>query len=265
VLVAEDSHTNWVIISSLLEHMGHRHTLAENGQLALEALASGGDFDLVLMDGRMPVMDGLTATRQIRSGQWNGQAIPDPRIPIFGLTANAGANDREKFMNAGLDHFLSKPVNEEALHRALQGVIDKRPAVAIQPRSAALSYVREVPRRPVATPSAIDPEPAVAARTRAEARRDALVKVFMEQAPQLIQEIKDATAQGDWPSAAMKVHSIKGSVAYFWPDSKIFQQCAELERLADHVQVAQFATSFAEMETELASLFQSSAKLQASH
>ncbi len=126
VLVVEDSYTNQVIISSLLEEMGHRHVLVENGQLALQALQSGVHFDLILMDGRMPIMDGLEATRHIRAGLWAGKPFANPQIPVYGLTANAGEQDRAKFMSAGVDGFLSKPIDEVALHKTLGDVINRR-------------------------------------------------------------------------------------------------------------------------------------------
>ena len=123
VLVAEDSQTNQIIIGSLLEEMGHEVTMAENGQLAMQAL-SQRHFDMILMDGRMPVIDGLEATRHIRTGRWNNLEFSDYKIPIIALTANAGTVDRQNFLAAGMNDFLTKPVDRSALHKALQHVID---------------------------------------------------------------------------------------------------------------------------------------------
>lgn len=242
VLVAEDSQTNWIIISHLLGLMGHQYTLAENGQQALQILAKDGPFDLVLMDGRMPIMDGLEATQHIRHGKWNDLCIPNAKIPIFGLTANADSHDREEFMGAGLDQFLSKPIDEELLHQALQSVIDKK-------RTLASQVTTEPANRPMPARSA------PMAQGRSESRREHLIKMFFTQAPQLIREIQDLVLKNDWPGTAMKVHSLKGSVAYFWPHSKIFQMCAELEKLADTLQIEAFTELFKEMESELANAF----------
>ena len=247
VLVAEDSYTNQVIIGALLEQMGHRFTLVENGQLVLETLAAGAAFDLILMDARMPVMDGLESTRHIRAGHWNGKVFQNPRIPIYGLTANAGEQDRQKFMKAGLDDFLSKPVDEVILHKALQEVINRLLAKGTPLR---LQHTGPAPiATGVATPPAaaelpVDP-PGM------QNRREALISLFSSQSPKLIQDIKDAISMDDWPTASLMMHSLKGSLGYFWPQSKVFQLCGQLEKLADQHSLPEFEIYFAQLESEL--------------
>jgi signal transduction histidine kinase/DNA-binding response OmpR family regulator/HPt (histidine-containing phosphotransfer) domain-containing protein len=135
VLVADDAHTNQIIIEALLQEMGHSCKLVENGQLALEALTQER-FDLILMDGRMPVMDGLEATQHIRQGRWNDWIFPEPGLPIVALTANAGEEDRQRFLEAGMHDFLSKPVDEIALHKVLQAVIEQRRSRGLLVRTA---------------------------------------------------------------------------------------------------------------------------------
>jgi CheY-like chemotaxis protein len=104
----------------LLERMGLRAEVVGDGRAAVDAVGSG-QFDLVLMDVQMPEMDGLEATRQIRS------AWPDRRLRIVGLTANAMAGDREACLAAGMDDYVSKPIRPEELEAAIAKV---RPAVA---------------------------------------------------------------------------------------------------------------------------------------
>lgn len=113
VLVAEDNTVNQMVIRGLLGKRGHTVTLAANGREAVEQ-ARSGDFDLVLMDVQMPELDGLQATRILRA---------DPRtcdLPVIGLTANAMASDREAGLEAGMNDYLSKPVNLDALTAVLQ-------------------------------------------------------------------------------------------------------------------------------------------------
>ncbi|MGL6041243.1 MAG: response regulator, partial [Deefgea sp.] len=111
ILLAEDNPTNRLVALRLLEKMGHQVMCAENGELAL-AMYQQYQFDLVLMDMQMPVMDGLIATEKIR--QLESQT-GSARLPIIALTANALDRDREACMAAGMDCFLTKPIRPDLL------------------------------------------------------------------------------------------------------------------------------------------------------
>jgi signal transduction histidine kinase/DNA-binding response OmpR family regulator len=117
VLIAEDDRTNQMVVGKMLEEFAAETTIAGDGQIALDALA-GAEFDLVLMDVRMPNMDGLTATRAIRA---RGFAT----LPIIALTANAFPEDIKLCREAGMSDFLAKPLRKPALVaavlRALRG------------------------------------------------------------------------------------------------------------------------------------------------
>ena len=116
VLLVEDDFSNQVTTRKLLEKSGHAVTLAANGQEALELLQSR-DFDIVLMDIQMPVMGGLEATEAIRKAP---ELTARKDIPIIALTAYAMPGDREKFLGAGMDDYLSKPVSRENLEEMLE-------------------------------------------------------------------------------------------------------------------------------------------------
>jgi len=122
ILCAEDVRTNQIIISTLLETMGHEVVLVENGIEALEAL-SAADYDLVLMDGRMPAMDGEQAARLVRRGGSEDYRVRDTSVPIIALTANASDHDRARYLAVGMDGFLSKPVDERLLHDQIEKTI----------------------------------------------------------------------------------------------------------------------------------------------
>ncbi|MBM5569975.1 MULTISPECIES: response regulator [Deefgea] len=111
ILLAEDNPTNRLVALRLLEKMGHQVICAENGEIAV-TLYQQHQFDLVLMDMQMPVMDGLLATKTIRQLEAQSGA---PRLPIIALTANALDRDREACMAAGMDCFLTKPIRSELL------------------------------------------------------------------------------------------------------------------------------------------------------
>ncbi len=113
VLLAEDNAINMHLAKELLKKRGNSVTGVSTGKEALEALAKE-PFDLVLMDVQMPEMGGEEATRRIRAGE-----AGDPRVPIVALTAYALEGDRERFLVAGMDDYLSKPIDMEELDRVL--------------------------------------------------------------------------------------------------------------------------------------------------
>jgi len=99
--------------------MGHSIVVASNGQEAV-AKFEEDEFDLILMDGQMPVMDGLEAARTIRDAE-EQSAIH--RIPIIAVTANAMKGDRERFLAAGMDDYITKPLKRKALEEAIGRVV----------------------------------------------------------------------------------------------------------------------------------------------
>jgi CheY-like chemotaxis protein len=113
ILVAEDNAVNRLLISTRLRRATHHVVLVEDGVQAVQAVRDG-DFDLVLMDMQMPELDGAGATRQIRRIE-GGRG----RVPIVALTADALPEFREHYMKAGLDDYLTKPVDWDALERVL--------------------------------------------------------------------------------------------------------------------------------------------------
>ena len=120
VLVAEDNDINWEIIEMLLEMHGVEATRAENGQVAVDLLASSspGDYDLVFMDVQMPVMNGIEATKAIR-------ALPDGRIssiPIIATTADAFSEDVAKCMDAGMNGHIAKPLDIKVVLKEIRKV-----------------------------------------------------------------------------------------------------------------------------------------------
>lgn len=115
VLIVEDNAVNQMVIDELLRGFGHTTVLAENGQQALGCVIQG-NIDLVLMDCQMPVMDGFEATRRLREMEAEQGT---PRLPIIAVTANAIKGDRERCIDAGMDDYVSKPINTAKLAEAI--------------------------------------------------------------------------------------------------------------------------------------------------
>jgi len=115
LLLVEDNPVNLMVAQRLIGLTGFSCETADNGEVALERLVLG-NLDLVLMDCQMPIKDGYTATREWRAHEAANQL---PRLPIIAMTANAMAGDRQKCLDAGMDDYLSKPVDRRLLEAAL--------------------------------------------------------------------------------------------------------------------------------------------------
>ncbi len=114
ILLAEDNPINQIVATAILDEMAYQADLAENGLQVLEAMRQQA-YDVIFMDMQMPEMDGLTATRHIRS-----EFPPDRQPVIIAMTANAMEGDKQQCLDAGMNDYISKPVLPEAVEAALQ-------------------------------------------------------------------------------------------------------------------------------------------------
>ena len=115
VLIAEDNDSNYILMTYILKR-DYKYIRAKNGQEAVD-LADKGGIDMILMDIKMPVMDGLEAAEKIK------EKYPD--LPIVALTANAFDSDRQQALKAGCDDFLAKPVSSENCLKVIEKFIGK--------------------------------------------------------------------------------------------------------------------------------------------
>ena len=132
VLLVEDNPINQKVAQSLIKMLGLDCVCADNGEIALEKLREG-EFDMVLMDCQMPVKDGYRATAEWRQIEQAQSLSP---LPIVAMTANAMAGDRQKCLDAGMDDYLSKPVDRRLLESCIALWLQRSPRRAGQPRAA---------------------------------------------------------------------------------------------------------------------------------
>jgi len=121
ILIVEDNAVNQEVALGMLEKIGFNAEVADNGAEGLEMLAAG-EFDLILMDCQMPVMDGYAATgalRELEASELKTGSSTARRMPVIALTANAMTGDAEKCLNAGMDDYLSKPFEASALEEKI--------------------------------------------------------------------------------------------------------------------------------------------------
>jgi two-component system sensor histidine kinase/response regulator len=219
LLVAEDNLVNQTLARRLLEKQGHQVTMACNGAEAMQCWRDG-DFDAILMDVDMPVMNGYQATQGIRALE----RLNGGHIPIIAMTAHALAGTRETCLAHGMDSYLTKPVDTTALWRALDAVADQ---VAVPTAQAA------------AAPVARGPHP-VADFNKMRQTMDNSPKLFQEllglllrDTPLQMQQVRHGIAQGDHDMVCRAAHSLQGMVGMF-AATRAHEAAVALQSLAGH-------------------------------
>jgi CheY-like chemotaxis protein len=199
VLLADDNPLNRELATTLLSEQGHRVLAVKNGIEALNALRES-PFDLVLMDVQMPIMDGVSATRAIRDP--NSGAL-NPNIPIVALTAHALKGDRERFLDAGMDDYIAKPIQMRDFYNTIARVSGGRRPKAPEPKKER--------RVPVPSGKPFDRDSALEMLGGKQALLSRMDEIFLRDVPGELKELADFFAQRDWQNAKRMAHSIKSS------------------------------------------------------
>jgi two-component system, sensor histidine kinase and response regulator len=197
ILLVEDNPVNREVAVGMLESLGCVAHAAENGWLALEAVNNDA-YDAVLMDCQMPVMDGLTATAELRRREQNAGGA---RLPIIALTANAMEGDRERCLAAGMDDFLSKPFSQQQLAVLLKRWL----ALQVLPESER----REGSRLPLIDAGVLRN---IAALAR-PALLNSMIELYLQHSPPLLTAIELAAASGQVEALQEALHTFKSSTA----------------------------------------------------
>jgi signal transduction histidine kinase/DNA-binding response OmpR family regulator/HPt (histidine-containing phosphotransfer) domain-containing protein len=218
VLLAEDNPVNQRVGALLLERLGQRPILVGDGEEAVREVTRTR-YDVVLMDVQMPVLDGLGATRRIRS-----ELPPDRQPRIVAMTANALAEDRERCLSAGMDDHIAKPVRLEELEAALLRVpgAGEAPARPSDDRRAAAGRVLLVDR------SVLD---ALTGRAgdRGPALRERLVDTWRQETAARLAELSAAAAGGDHDSVLSCAHTVRGGSSSLGAE-RLATACGRLEQ-----------------------------------
>jgi two-component system sensor histidine kinase/response regulator len=219
VLVAEDSPVNSKLLTTILEKQGHRVTAVEDGRAALNAL-SGSEFDIVLMDVQMPVLDGISVVRAVRAKE--GESAP--RLPIIAVTAHAMASDRERCLSAGFDGYVTKPIRVPELFDQVGRLV----SMSMLPQDPEIEPVVSEGAR-TATFKILNPGSAVArAGGDAELARE-LASMLLEEGPQRLVELRKALAASDGAAFGRVAHTLKGHADHSGAKTA-FEIARDLER-----------------------------------
>ncbi|MGM0596139.1 MAG: response regulator [Myxococcota bacterium] len=195
ILFAEDNKVNQELGFIMLNKMGHRVKVANNGLEAISRVKSNPELDLIFMDIQMPIMDGLEATKQIL--EYYEKQEKDPPI-IIGLTANVMKKDKERCFEAGMKYFVSKPFKVLDIHRLIENIIDKNKGI-------------------------IDLKGKSTLKTDALKKRfgqdkqllKELVDIFAEDKNKYLQKIEEAIVNKDGETLQKYSHAIKGAISNF--------------------------------------------------
>ncbi|MBM4118517.1 response regulator [bacterium] len=244
LLVAEESEASRQRLGQLLEAQGHRVQLADSAIQAIELLAQQ-DYDGVLISVQMRDMDGLTATRAIRDYERAGGA----HLPVVALSAEAMAGDRARCEAAGMDYYLSKPIDERELLKVIV-----RLAQGLS-QDAATGAQREGERKEAIVN--VDTELSVfdraAALDRVGGDLELLVELagmFMEDCPQLLVEIENAVRNGDSDALSQSAHTLKGAVGNFSAQSA-YDAAYVLEKIGRSGDLSEAASSYRVLKQEI--------------
>jgi CheY-like chemotaxis protein/HPt (histidine-containing phosphotransfer) domain-containing protein len=205
ILLAEDNAVNRKIAVAMLGKRGHTVATVSDGQAAVTAFEGETvqPFDLILMDVQMPVMDGLKATALIREKERG----TGRHIPIIALTAHAMKGDREICLEAGMDGYITKPLNEKELCAAMDQAMQEKADPARRPARAAGGGT--------GGRALFDPEQALVCVDGDRELLSEVAGLFWDECPRLLAEIHDAAESGDCAALERAAHRLKGSVSNF--------------------------------------------------
>lgn len=229
VLVAEDNIVNQTLARRILEKLGHRVTVVDDGQQAVE-VAARSETDLIVMDVQMPHMDGLEATAMIRQSE----TATDRHVPIIALTAHAMKGDRERCLAAGMDGYVSKPIRIEDLEAAIASVLE--------------SLKPPTPEERKTSGSDIDTLLDGVGGDRSLLRH--MIRIFQADSPEQVRAIAKGFKRNDATGVQRAAHALKGAIGNFQV-KKAFEAAKNVEELAAKCDLAAAKNAFAELKREL--------------
>ncbi len=203
VLLAEDNLINQQVAMGLLKKFNVSVEVANNGQQALNALKSG-HFDLVLMDVQMPEMDGFEATHIIRK---YSPVVINPNIPIIAMTAHTAQEDRNRCTKAGMNDYLSKPLDPELLLEMLKKWLPEKKKVKHD------SIIPKIKEESVTSEPVFDREGMMSRLMGDEHLARVLISTFLSDMPKQFETLKQYLAENDCDGATRQAHTIKGAAA----------------------------------------------------
>ncbi|MFL6210577.1 MAG: response regulator [Pyrinomonadaceae bacterium] len=257
ILLAEDNEVNQRLAVRMLEKQGHAIVVAGNGLEALAALERAA-FDLVLMDVQMPEMGGFEATAALRlKEQETGQ-----HLPVVAMTAHALKGDRERCLKAGMDGYVSKPIQAQKLKEEIERTVPALAEMRRRPASAPPVESEKPPAgadvRPpagIAVESIFDAAAALARVGGDEELLREIAELFLSDCPRLMSHIREAVVRGDAEALDFAAHSLKGAAGNFYAQAAV-EAAQRLETLGGQGDLRAADETLAATEVEIERLAQ---------
>ena len=271
LLLAEDHEINQQLAAWILKKRGHSVRIVDTGKAVLDALKQES-FDLILMDVHMPEMDGLEATRTIRAREESDRGVsslpssslqhsalstqhsvlsPLPHIPIVAMTAHALAGDRERCLAAGMDAYISKPLEAQQLLAIIEDLI----SASSSPSTNHSLQQKEMESSDVASMSELVFDKQFIL-DRVEGDRELLQDIlglFSDSTPGALATIREALARHDGPAIEHAAHKLKGAVSNFGATPSV-KAARRLEQLGHDGDFDAAEETYADLEREIARL-----------
>ena len=242
ILLAEDNMVNQEVAHAMLQNLGVHTEVVNNGMGAIDAVQHG-QFDAVLMDCQMPVMDGFQATQAIRR---NEREAGDKHLVIIALTANAIAGDRERCLEAGMDDYLSKPFTQEQLATTLARWL---------PATLAADHSSAIPDSSIRNPGVIDLKTIETLRNMSfRACFAPVLDTWLQESHDLMNTIRNAIRDADSAALFLAAHSFKNSCANVG-GLQLSTLVREIEGLARENHCAEAAGRLDKLESAYASAY----------
>jgi len=264
ILIVEDNLINQEVALATLEELGYSADVADNGQAALQALADAPTekpYLLIFMDCQMPVMDGYQATAAIRNQSHN---IPNPRIPIIAMTANAMKGDQQACLDAGMDDYIAKPIDPETVEEKLQQWLSNE-------------FTKDIAKQEEQITDSGSPEPSTLETQNTEAEKNIwdkdslykrvrgkpervakLIGLFLDDMPERISSLEASLQKADCDAVRQLAHTVKGVVSHLG-GLKLQELAADMEKAGKSSDLEQlqrlwpsFSEAYSQLETILA-------------
>ena len=247
ILIAEDNLVNQQLVRQWLKKLGYQVNLVSNGEEVLEALQQQ-NYDLILMDVQMPKTDGISATQQICQ-RWSATERPK----IIAMTANAMKGDREICLNAGMDAYLSKPVQLQDLIATIEQCCSPESSPTADPSPATESESKLLdPQRLEATAQPLG--------GLTQSWLFPFIDLYVEQGTELLEQLSEATWHQDYESIAYAAHTLKSSSAALGLVA-ISEGCQQIENYGRSHSLDSNTSSIEQLVLQLEALFQPSVQV----